>query len=101
MADDGEILETTQRENIPWLDIIDVYPHTQNNALIYTKKGFLEVHNFQKTKSHQAFTKVEMFPVNWMGKTTGEKPNIMKCKLDIGASVNVMPLSTYQHIHPS
>ena len=31
VVDDGEILETTQRENIPWLDIIDVYPDTQNN----------------------------------------------------------------------
>ena len=37
VADDGEILETTQRENIPWFDIIVVYPDTQNNTSIYTK----------------------------------------------------------------
>ena len=92
--------ETTQRENISWLDIIDVYPDTQNNTSIYTKKGFLEVHNVHKTKSHQAFTKVEMFPRNWMGKSTGKKTTIMKCKLDTGASVNVMPLSTYQQYKP-
>ena len=65
------------------------------------KKGVLEVHIVHKTKSHQAFTKVEMFPANWMGKETGKKPTIMKCKLDTGASGNVMPLSMYQHINPS
>ena len=100
MADDGEILEATQRENIPWLDIIYVYPDTQNNASIYTERGFLEIHNVQKTKSHQAFTKLEMFPTNWMGEATGKKATLMKCKLDTGASVNVMPLSTYQTINP-
>ena len=101
VTDNGEILETTQRENILWLDVIDVYPDTQNNTLIYTKKGLLGVHNVHKTKSHQAFTKVEMFPTKWMGKATGKKPAMMKCKLDTRASVNVMPLSTYQHTNPS
>ena len=61
LTDDGEILGSTQRENIPWLDVIDVYLDTQNNTSIYTKKGFLEVHNIQK-KSHQALTRVQMFP---------------------------------------
>ena len=42
-----------------------------------------------------------MFPTNWMGMATGKKATLMKCKLDIGASVNVMPLSTYQKINPS
>ena len=50
VLDDGKVLEATQRENIPWLDIIDVYPYTQNNMSIYTKKGFLEVHNIHETK---------------------------------------------------
>ena len=50
VADDGEILETTQTENIPWLDIIDVYPDTQNNTSISTKKGFLEVTMFTKQR---------------------------------------------------
>ena len=68
---------------------------------MYTKKGFLEVHNVHKTESHQAFTKVEMFLTNWMGKATGKKPIIMKCNLDTGTSVNVMPLSTYQELNPS
>ena len=57
--------------------------------------------SIHKTKNHQAFTKVEMFTTNWMGKATGSKPAIMKCKLDTGAGVNVMPLSTYQHVNPS
>ena len=82
------------KEKIPWLDIIDVYPDTQNNASIYTKKGLLEVHNVHKTKSYQAFTKVEIIPTNWMGKATGKKATLMKCRLDTVASVNVMPLST-------
>ena len=101
VADDGKILETTQRENIPWLDIMDVYSDTQDNTSIYTKKGFLEVHNVHKTRSHQMVTQVEMFPTNGMGKVTGKNPTIMKCKPDTGASVNVMPLSTYQYINPS
>ena len=69
-------------------------PDAQNNTSIYTKKGFQEVHIVHKTKNHQAFTKLEMFPTNWIGKATGKKPTIMKCKLDTGARVNVMPLST-------
>ena len=101
MTDDGEILETRQQENIPWSDIIDVYQDTKNNTSIYTKNGFLEVHNVHKTKSHKSFTKVEMFPTNWMGKATGKKATLMKCKLDTGASVNVMLLSTYQKINHS
>ena len=48
-AYDQEILETAQRESIPWLEIIAVYPDTQNNMSIYTKEGFLEVHNVHKT----------------------------------------------------
>ena len=36
-----------------------------------------------------------------MGKAIGKKPTIMKCKLGTGASVNVMPVSTYQHVSPS
>ena len=85
-----------QYKDIPWLDIIGVYPHTQNNTSIYNKKSFLEVHNVHKTKSHQEFTKVEIFPTNWMGKATSKKATLMKCKLDTGASVSVMPLSTFQ-----
>ena len=42
-----------------------------------------------------------MFPTNWMGKATGKKLTIMKCKLDTELSVNVMPLSTHQHINHS
>ena len=75
MADDGEILETTQRENIPWLDIRDVYPDTQNNKSICTKKGFLEVHNVHKTKGHQEFTKVEIFQqIGWVKQQVRNPP---------------------------
>ena len=73
---------------------------TQNNTTIYTQKGFLEVCMSTK-QSHQAFTKVEMFPTNWIGKTPGNKPMIMESKVDIVRGVNVMPLSTNQHVSPS
>ena len=42
-----------------------------------------------------------MFPTNWYSKATGNKPKGIKCKLDTGAGVNIMPLSTYQFINPS
>ena len=41
-----------------------------------------------------------MYPTDTSGKTTG-KPREMKCKLDTGASVNVMPLAAYKLINPS
>ena len=52
VTDDGDILETTHREDILWLHTIDVYPDTQNNAPIYIPNSFLEVYNVHKTKSH-------------------------------------------------
>ena len=32
---------------------------------------------------------------------TGKKPTDIKCKLHIGTSGNVMPLTTYQFLNPS
>ena len=43
---------------------------------------------------------VSMYSTDTSGKTTG-KPREMKCKLDTGASVNVMPLAAYKLINPS
>ena len=31
VTDDGDTLETRSRENIPWLDYIDIYPDTQKH----------------------------------------------------------------------
>ena len=42
----------------------------------------------------------ELYPTDTSGRTTG-KPTEMKCKLDTGASVNVMPLAAYKLINPS
>ena len=36
-----------------------------------------------------------------MAKGTGNKSKGIKCKLDMGAGVNIMPLSTYKYINPS
>ena len=58
-------------------------------------KGNLAVHTVHKPKRYQAFTRVSMYPTDTSGKTTG-KPIEMKCKLDTGDSVNVMPLAAYK-----
>ena len=63
-------------------------------------KGNLDVHTVHKPRRHQAFTRVSMYPTDTSGRTTG-KPIEMKCKLDTGASVNVMPLAAYKLIKPS
>ena len=63
-------------------------------------KGNQGVHTVHKPKRHQAFTRVNMYPTDTSGKTTG-KPIERKCKLDTGASVNVMPLAAYKLINPS
>ena len=63
-------------------------------------KGNLDVHSVHKPMRYQAFSRVSMYPTDTSGKTTG-KPIKMKCKLDTGASVNVMPLAAYKLINPS
>ena len=62
---------------------------------------YSKVHNVHKARSHQAFTRVQLSPMNRMGKATGNKLKGMKCKLDMGVGVNIMPLSIYQYINPS
>ena len=98
MADDGGISETTQRENIPWTDSICVQ---SKNTTTYSANGYSKIRNAHKTRSHQAFTMVQMFPMKRIGKTTGNNPKGMKYKLDTGAGVNIMSLSIYQYISPS
>ena len=63
-------------------------------------KGNLDVFIVHKPMRYEAFTRVSMYPTDTSGKTTG-KPIKMKCKLDTGASVNVMPLAAYKLINPS
>ena len=63
-------------------------------------KGNLDVHTVHMPKRYQTFMRVSMYPTETSGKTTG-KPREMKCKLDTGASVNVMPLAAYKLINPS
>ena len=49
VADDGGVLETLQRENIPWIDS----PHVKSeNTTTYSAKGYSKVHNVHKTRSH-------------------------------------------------
>ena len=90
------ILETTPREDIPWIDSIHVQ---SENITTYSTKGCAKVHRAHKTRSHQVLTRLLMFPANRMGKATGNKSKGMKCKLDKGAGVNIMPLSTYKYIN--
>ena len=61
VGDGGEVLETMQGENIPWID----YMHIQSeNTTTYSAKAYSKVHNVHKTRSHQAFTRVQLFPIN-------------------------------------
>ena len=91
MADDGEVLATMQRENIPWIDSIHVQ---SEKTTTYSDKGYSKVHNVLKTRVHQALTRVQMFSMNRIGKATGNKQKGMKCKQETGggqdyASVNI------------
>ena len=98
VTDKNGILETTTREDIPWIDSRHV--QSENNTT-YSAKGCAKVHEAHKTRSHQAFTRVLMFPTNRIGKATSNKPKGMKCRLDTGADVSIMPLSTYKYMNPS
>ena len=42
-----------------------------------------------------------MFQNNRIGKATVNKQKGMKCKLDMGLGVNIMPLSTNKYLNPS
>ena len=97
VADENEVLETTPKQDIPWIDSIHV--QTENNTTCSTK-GCPKVQKALR-RSHQVFTRLLMFPTNRMGKATGNKPKGMKFKLDTGTGVNIMPLSSNKNINPS
>ena len=107
VTDDGEIQGTvdlnTAMERLEdvisceFVDTIDVFVDEDTTS---QNKGNLDVHTVHKPKRFQAFTRVSIYPTDTSGKTTG-KPREMKCKLDTGASVNVMPLAAYKLINPS
>ena len=107
VTEDGEIQGTvdlnTAMERLEdvisceFVGTIDVF--VDENTLSIPK-GNLDVHTVHKPKRHQAFTRVSMYPTVTSRRKTG-KPIEMKCKLDTGDSVNVMPLVAYKLINPS
>ena len=107
VTDDGEIQGTvdlnTAMERLEdvisseCVGSIDVFVDEDTTS---QPKGNLDVHTVLKPKRHQAFTRVSMYPTDTSGRSTG-KPIEMKCKLDTGASVNVMPLAAYKLINLS
>ena len=105
VRDDGEIQGTvdlnTAMERIEDVtrefDTIDVFVDEDTPS---QPKGNLDVHTVQEPNRYKAFTRVSMYPIDTSGKTTG-KPREMKCMLDTGASVNVMPLAANKLINPS
>ena len=107
VTDDGEIQGTvdldTAMERLEdvisseCVGSIDVFVDEDTTS---QPKGNLDVHTVLKPKRHQAFTRASMYPTDTSGKTAG-KPTEMKCKLDTGASVNVMPLAAYKIINPN
>ena len=106
VTEDGEIQGTvdlnTAMERLEdvisceFVDTIDVSVDGNTSSI---PKGNLDVHTVHEPKRHQAFTRMSMYPTDTSGRTTG-KPIEMKCKLDTGASVNVMPLAAYKLINP-
>ena len=60
VADDGEVLETMQRENIPWIDFIHV--QSQNNTTTYSTMGYSKVHNVHKTRQSPSIYKSTAVP---------------------------------------
>ena len=104
VTDNGEIKGTddlnTAMERLEgiisceFVGTIDVFVDEESSQ----PKGNLDVHTVHKPKRYKAFTRVSMYPTDISGKTTG-KPIEMKCKLDTGASVNVMPLAAYKLIN--
>ena len=107
VTDDGEIQGTvdldTAMERLEdvisseCVGSIDVFVDEDTTS---QPKGSLDVHTVLKPKRHQAFTRVSMYPTDTSGRSTG-KPIEMMCKLDTGASVNVMPLAAYKIVNPS
>ena len=107
VTDDGEIQGTvdlnTAMERLKdvisskFVNTIDMFVDEDTTS---QPRGNLDVHTVYKPKRYQALTRVSMYPTDTSGKTTG-KPREMKCKLDTGANVNVMPLATYKLINPS
>ena len=85
-------------KNIQWLSSIDVY---LNITTWSTPREFLEVHNVHGPRSHQAITRVEMYPTKSIDKQTSNKPSEIWCKIKKGACVNVRLLTTYQLVKPS
>ena len=98
MENDIEILKTTPRKDIQWIDSLNVQ---HENTTTYDAMGYSKFYHVNKTRHHQAFTRVQMLPTSRMGKAIGNKPKGMKYKVHIRAGVNIIPLSTYQCINCS
>ena len=107
VTEDGEIQgtvdlnTTTERlEDVISCESVDPIDVLVDENITSQPKGNLDVHTVHKPFRYQAFTRVSMYPTDTSGKITG-KPIEMKCKLDTGDSVNVMPLAAYKLINPS
>ena len=107
LADDGEIQGTvdlntaTERlEDVISCEFVDPIDVLVDEDTTSQPKGNMDVHTGHKPMRYQAFTRVSMYPTDTSGKTAGKSIE-MKCKLDTGASVNVMPLAAYKLINPS
>ena len=73
MADNSEVLETTPRDDIPWIDSINVQT---DNTPTYSTKGYLKAHSVHKSRSLQAFIRVQMIPTNRTGKAAVTKKKV-------------------------
>ena len=107
VTDDGEIQGTVdlntameRLEDVITCEFVGTIDVCVDEDTTSQPKGNLDVHTVHKPMRYQTFTRVSMYATDTSGKTTG-KPIEMKCKLDTGASVNVMQLAAYKLINPS
>ena len=107
VTDNGEIqgkadlnTATERLEDVISCEFVDPIDVLVDEDTTSQPKGNMDVHTGHKPMRYQAFTRVSMYPTDTSGKSAG-KPIEMKCKLDTGASVNVMPLAAYKLIKPS
>ena len=86
-------------DNVAWIDITDV---TDNPATQQVTYGFTVtvIHNTQHRERSQAFTRISMCPEDTNGKINGP-PIEVKCKIDTGAGVNIMPIYVFRKLCPA
>ena len=104
VSDEGQNLGTTDWETanklfdgIIWTDSIAIFPDISGTINYHSRD--VQVGNVCHKQQSQAFTYVNMYPTSVQDKNTGPIKQV-KCKIDSGASANVMSLGDYKKLNP-